>query len=146
MGELNDQLTQQLTTRFTQPEFSMELFKLLRLAFKILPDVFCIYDVLHVYIHINSWEYESYENTHLHRFIMLWNMGLSPHTENCGLHMRRECWERFPRHRRSRHSRRMQNPQFYASDKGPWYTIYSMNKRRCSFIGKDLDDLNLRYR
>ena len=44
--------------------------------------------------------------------------------------MRRECRERFPRHRRisdpsqwreqrSRYSRRMRNPQFYVSDKRP---------------------------
>ena len=26
-------------------------------------------------------------------------MGFSPDTQNCGLHMRRECRERFPRHR-----------------------------------------------
>ena len=28
-------------------------------------------------------------------------MGLLPDTQNCGLRMRRECRERFPRHRRS---------------------------------------------
>ena len=26
-------------------------------------------------------------------------MGLLPDTQNCGLRMRRECWERFPHHR-----------------------------------------------
>ena len=80
------------------------------------------------------------------------NMGLLPDTKNCGLLMRRECRERFPRHRdpdkhhgtcvmyvpwwitgsltcgfvwsrwrgkRSRHSQRMWNPQFYVSGKRP---------------------------
>ena len=82
-------------------------------------------------------------------------MGLLPDTWNCGLRMRRECRERFPRHqlqrkplvsnpgmhhgtcvthvpwcmsgsltcggrgKRSRHSRRMRNPQFYVSGKRP---------------------------
>ena len=59
-------------------------------------------------------------------------MGLLPDTQNCGLRMRRECRERFPRHRalaiptcfttragRSRHSRRMRNPQFCVSGKRP---------------------------
>ena len=72
-------------------------------------------------------------------------MGLMPDTKNCGLHMRRECRERFPWYRglaiptcitarasrmcrflssrwrvyRSRHSRRMQNPQFCVSGKRP---------------------------
>ena len=80
-------------------------------------------------------------------------MCLLPDTRNCGLRMRRECRERFPRHRRlamptcgtcvthvpwcmpasltsgflwsrwrgkrSRHSRRMHNRQFGASDKRP---------------------------
>ena len=82
-------------------------------------------------------------------------MGLLPDTQNCGLRMRRECRERFPRHRfqrkllvsdpdmhhgtcvthvpwcmsgslnrggggkRSRHSRRMRNSQFYVSGKRP---------------------------
>ena len=64
-------------------------------------------------------------------------MGLLPDTQNCELRMRRECRERFPRYRlqkkpivsgpdmhhgtwqgkRSRHSRCMRNPQFYASGK-----------------------------
>ena len=68
-------------------------------------------------------------------------MGLLPDTKDCGLCMRRECWERFTLHRelaiptyitargrrdgslnwsrwrrkRSRHSRRMRNPQLYVS-------------------------------
>ena len=75
-------------------------------------------------------------------------MGLSPDTQNCGLRMRRECRERCPRHRglaipscimsrclsesltsgflwsrwrgkRSRHSRRMRNPQFCEPGKRP---------------------------
>ena len=82
-------------------------------------------------------------------------MGPLPDTKNCGLRMRRECRERFPRHRfqrkllvsdpdmhhgtcvthvpwcmsgslnrggggkRSRHSRRMRNSQFYVSGKRP---------------------------
>ena len=79
-------------------------------------------------------------------------MGLLPDTQNCGLRMRRECRERFPRHRRlaiptcitaraharcmpvslsrgflwsrwrekrSRHSRRMRNPQICVSGKRP---------------------------
>ena len=82
-------------------------------------------------------------------------MGLLPDTQYRGLRMRRECRERFPRHRlqrkplvsdpgmhhgtcvthvpwcmsgslncdgggkRSRHSRRMRNPQFYVSGKRP---------------------------
>ena len=29
-------------------------------------------------------------------------MGLLPDTQNCGLHMRRECRERFPRHQLQR--------------------------------------------
>ena len=88
----------------------------------------------------------------------LWSMGLLPDTWNCGLRMRRECRERFPRHqlqrkplvsnpgmhhgtcvthvpwcmsgsltcggrgKRSRHSRRMRNPQFYVSGKRPIWT------------------------
>ena len=38
------------------------------------------------------------------RYAMGWlvSMGLLPDTENCGLHMRRKCWERFPRHRLQR--------------------------------------------
>ena len=87
------------------------------------------------------------------------DMGLLPDTWNCGLRMRRECRERFPRHqlqrkplvsnpgmhhgtcvthvpwcmsgsltcggrgKRSRHSRRMRNPQFYVSGKRPIKTI-----------------------
>ena len=82
-------------------------------------------------------------------------MGLLPDTQNCGLRMRRECRERFPRPqrvsdpdmhhgtcvthvpwcmpglltsgflwswwrgKRSRHSRRMRNPQFRVSGKRP---------------------------
>ena len=82
-------------------------------------------------------------------------MGPLPDTQNCGLRMRRECRERFPRTprvsdpdmhhgtcvtlvpwcmpwsltndvlwsrwrgKRSRHSRRMCNPQFYVSSKRP---------------------------
>ena len=84
-----------------------------------------------------------------------WYMGLLPDMQNCGLRMRWECRERFPRHRcqrkllvsdpdmhhgtcvthvpwcmsgslnrggggkRSRHSRRMRNSQFYVSGKRP---------------------------
>ena len=33
---------------------------------------------------------------HVHLFVA-GDMGLLPHTENCGLRMRRECRERFPR-------------------------------------------------
>ena len=70
-------------------------------------------------------------------------MGLLPDTHNCGLRMSRECLKRFSRHRlrrqpldsdpdmhhgtcvtrwrgkRSRHSRRMHNPQFYVFVKKP---------------------------
>ena len=67
-------------------------------------------------------------------------MGLLPDTQNCGLRMRRECQKRFPvthvpwcmtwsltsvfisswwRGKRSRHSRRMRNLQFYVSGKRP---------------------------
>ena len=71
-------------------------------------------------------------------------MGLLPDMQNCGLRMRRECRERFPRQRglatptcitarastrcflwsrwwrkRSRHYRRMRNPLFYVSGKRP---------------------------
>ena len=76
-------------------------------------------------------------------------MGLLPNTQNCGLRMRRECRERFPRiefkrkpvvsdpgmhhgtcatdgianlrwrGKRSRYSRRMRNPQLYVSGKMP---------------------------
>ena len=88
------------------------------------------------------------------------SMGLLPDTWNCGLRMRRECRERFPRHqlqrkplvsnpgmhhgtcvthvpwcmsgsltcggrgKRSRHSRRMRNPQFYVSGKRPMVAVY----------------------
>ena len=34
--------------------------------------------------------------------IMCTSMGLLPDTQNCGLRIRRECWERFPRHRLQR--------------------------------------------
>ena len=67
---------------------------------------------------------------------------LLPDTWNCGLRMRRECRERFPRHcgltimtciasgflwrwqrrKRSRHSRRMRNAQLYVSGKRPMAT------------------------
>ena len=79
---------------------------------------------------------------------LLTGMGLLPGTKNRGLHLRRECRERFPRHRlqrkpvvsnpgmhhgimhdgignlrwrrkRSRHSRCMRNLQFYVSIKRP---------------------------
>ena len=87
------------------------------------------------------------------------DMGLLPDTWNCGLRMRRECRERFPRHqlqrkplvsnpgmhhgtcvvhvpwcmsgsltrggrgKRTRHSRRMRDPQFYVSGKRPMVHI-----------------------
>ena len=70
-------------------------------------------------------------------------MGLLPDTQNCGLRMLRECRERFPRllglatptgtlaggflwsrwrGLRSRHSRRMRNPQFWAFGRRPIVT------------------------
>ena len=90
-------------------------------------------------------------------------MGFLPDTWNCGLRMRRECQERFPRHprvsdpdmhhgtcvthvpwcipvsltsgflwsrwqgKRSQHSRRMRNPQFYIS--GKRIMVQSLDKR-----------------
>ena len=40
--------------------------------------------------------------------MFLYNMDLLPDTQNCGLHMRRECRERFPATagKRSRHASR----------------------------------------
>ena len=88
------------------------------------------------------------------------SMDFLPDTYNCGLRMRRECRESFPRHRRlaiptcitaravthvpwcmpgsltrgflwsrwrgkySRHSRRMHNPQFHVSGKGPLHHVH----------------------
>ena len=65
-------------------------------------------------------------------------MGFFTDTQTCGLCMHQECQERFPRHRlqrkplvsdprmhhggggkRSRHSRRMRNPQFCVPGKRP---------------------------
>ena len=80
-------------------------------------------------------------------------MGLLPETQKCGLRMRWECRERFPRHRlqrkplvidpdmhhdtcvtanprwrgkRTRHCRRMRNPQFYVSGKRPMGVIIGL--------------------
>ena len=76
-------------------------------------------------------------------------MGLLPDTQNCGLRMRRECREPFPRHRgltipaclpgslthgflwrrwwgkRSRHSRRTRNPYLV---RGPWGCVFAADR------------------
>ena len=95
-----------------------------------------------------------HHNTHQgeHRGCKIKRMGLLPDSKNCGLHMHRECRERFPCHcglaiptcitaragctpesltsaflwsrwrgKRSRHSRRMRNPQFDVSGEGPMW-------------------------
>ena len=113
-----------------------------------------------------SWAVEIYINgpSNLTEMMPVIGMGLLPDTLNCGLRIRRECQESYPRPRRleiptcitarasrtcrdampgsltcvflwswwrgkrSRHSRRMRNPQFYVSGKMP---MESMVSRAC---------------
>ena len=92
----------------------------------------------HKHVQIYSVEYNVYQELHQCMFALC-GMGLLPDTQNRGLRMRRECRERFPRHRIQR--------KLLVSDPGmhhgtcvthvPWCMSGSLN---CGSDGKRSQD------
>ena len=61
---------------------------------------------------------------HISQSPLLVTMGLLPNAQNCGLRMRRECRERFPRHRLQR---KPPASDFAYLARGPWKRCQCLN-------------------